>query len=181
MSATSCPEGVLWRVTAEADIEKGLRSASRTDGGGEEWAREAHGSGQECPPRTSAIDDSDLWFYRDRTVVLLKRYMRMAVQTGRLPSVLGRECFRARVTRYSMTSFEDMSIFVHDVEMALRSLNVFQQQLIGLSVLEDYELLDVARLLRTPLRTVERELPEALDELSRIFLAKGLMIEMASG
>lgn len=120
----------------------------------------------------------DLWPYRDRTVALLKRYARASVEVGRLPSLLGREFFRSRVTSYSMASFEDVVIFVHDVESALARLDSFHQRLIAMSVLEEYSLPEVARLIRRPLRTVEREVPEALDTLSRMFLVGGLLNEM---
>lgn len=120
----------------------------------------------------------DVWPYRDRTVALLKRYARASVEVGRLPSLLGREFFRSRVTSYAMTSFEDMVIFVHDVESALARLDSFHQRLIAMSVLEEYSLPEVARLIRRPLRTVEREVPEALDTLSRMFLVGGLLNEM---
>ena len=122
----------------------------------------------------------DLWAYRDRTVALLKRYARASVEVGRLPSLLGRECFRARVTSYSMTSFEDIVIIVHDVEAALQRLDKFHQRLIAMTVLEEYNLLETARLLPCPLRTVEREVPEALDALSRLFLEGGLLREVIS-
>ncbi len=117
----------------------------------------------------------DMWPYRDRTVALLKRYARASVEVGRLPSLLGRECFRARVSSYPMTSFEDIVIFVHDMDTALRRLNPFQQRLIAMNVLEEYSLPEVARLLPCPLRTVEREVPDALDVLSRAFLESGLI------
>ncbi len=117
----------------------------------------------------------DMWPYRDRTVALLKRYARASVEVGRLPSLLGRECFRARVSSYPMTSFEDIVIFVHDMDTALRRLNPFQQRLIAMNVLEEYSLPEVARLLPCPLRTVEREVPDALDLLSRAFLESGLI------
>lgn len=38
--------------------------------------------------------------YRGRTVAMLRRYMRYSIETGRLPSLLGREFFRAKVTSY---------------------------------------------------------------------------------
>ncbi len=120
----------------------------------------------------------DLWPYRDRTMALLKRYGRASVEVGRLPSLLGREFFRSRVSSYSMTSFEDMVIFVHDVESALAQLTSFHQRLIAMSILEEYSLPEVARLMRRPLRTVERELPEALDRLSGMFLEGGLLAEL---
>jgi len=74
-----------------------------------------------------------------------------------------------------MTSFEDVVIFVHDMDSVLQRLTPFQQRLIAMSILEEYTLPEVARLLPCPLRTVEREVPDALDELSRAFLEKGLI------
>jgi DNA-directed RNA polymerase specialized sigma24 family protein len=74
-----------------------------------------------------------------------------------------------------MASFEDIVIFVHDMDTALRRLNPFQQRLIAMNVLEDYSLREVARLMPCPLRTVEREVPDALDLLSRAFLDSGLI------
>jgi DNA-directed RNA polymerase specialized sigma24 family protein len=127
------------------------------------------------PPAPCRETQMDLWLYRDRTVALLKRYARASVEVGRLPSLLGRECFRSRVTSYSMTSFEDVVIFVHDVEGALAGLDGFHRRLIAMNVLEEYSFPEVARLLRCPLRTVEREVPEALDTLSGIFLEGGLL------
>jgi DNA-directed RNA polymerase specialized sigma24 family protein len=132
----------------------------------------------EPPSVLFAETQFDVWPYRDRTVALLKRYARASVEVGRLPSLLGREFFRSRVTSYSMTSFEDMVIFVHDVESALARLDSFHQRLIAMSVLEDYSLPEVARLIRCPLRTVEREVPEALDRLSDMFLKGGLLREL---
>jgi len=129
----------------------------------------------------TAVDAGDLWPYRDRTVALLKRYARSSVEVGRLPSLLGREFFRSRITSYSMMSFEDIVIFVLDVEMALQRLNPLQGKLIAMCVLEEFSFPEVARLVRCPLRTVERELPEALDRLSRFFLDGELIRIMPVG
>src|SRR6266436_7875126 len=117
----------------------------------------------------------DMWPYRDRTVALLKRYARASVEVGRLPSLLGRECFRARVSSYPMTSFEDIVIFVHDMDTVLQRLSPFQQRLIAMNILEEYSLIEVARLLPCRMGTVEREVPEAVDVLSRAFLESGLI------
>jgi len=70
--------------------------------------------------------DPDLWLYRRRTVGLLKRYLRMSVEVGRLPSLLGREFFRTRVSRHQVGTFEDAVIFVHDVERSLQQLDYFE-------------------------------------------------------
>jgi DNA-directed RNA polymerase specialized sigma24 family protein len=119
--------------------------------------------------------EMDMWPYRDRTVALLRRYARASVEVGRLPSLLGRECFRARVSSYPMASFEDVVIFVHDMDTLLRRLNPFQQRLIAMNVLEEYSMPEVARLVSCPLRTVEREVPDALDVLSLALLEGGLI------
>ena len=43
--------------------------------------------------------------YRGRVVAMLRRYMRYSIETGRLPSLLGREFFRAKVTSYTVVTF----------------------------------------------------------------------------
>jgi RNA polymerase sigma factor (sigma-70 family) len=119
--------------------------------------------------------DNDLWQYRIHTTSLLRRYGRASVEVGRLPSLLGREFFRSRVTSYSMANFEDVVIFVADMERALEGLDAQEQRLIAMNVLEEYSVPEVARLLRLSHRTVERLLQETLDHLSQILLAGGLL------
>ena len=70
-------------------------------------------------------------------MALLKRYMRLSVEVGRLPSLLGREFFRTRVTSYHVGTFEDTVIFVHDVERTLGRLDPFSQKLIAKIVLQE--------------------------------------------
>jgi len=76
--------------------------------------------------------------YRGRTMGLLRRYFHMSLDIGRLPSLLGREFFRARVTSYHVHSFEDVVILVHDVERCLERLDEFARELVARIVLQDY-------------------------------------------
>jgi hypothetical protein len=119
-----------------------------------------------------------LWRYRDRTVALLRRYMRLALETGRLPSFIGREMFRARVTRYTATSFEDRVIFVHDVEGCLLRLDPFDQGIITRLILQEHDHDKASRLLHCARKTIERRLPELLDELTEQFLELKLLAEL---
>jgi DNA-directed RNA polymerase specialized sigma24 family protein len=128
-------------------------------------------------PAKAADCDPDLWLYRDRTVGLLKRYLRYSVEVGRLPSLLGREFFRTRVTSYHAGTFEDAVIFVHDVERALEKLDGFEKKLIARIVLQEYTHAEAANLLGCWRRTGGRRFPEALDRLSGIFLEGGLLIQ----
>lgn len=122
--------------------------------------------------------DPDLWLYRDRTLGILRRYRRMSVEVGRLPSLLGREFFRTRVTSYRAGTFEDAVIFVHDVARGLEHLAEFERTLIARIALQDYTQGETARLLGCWRRTVGRRFPEALDQLTDIFLEAGLLIRL---
>jgi DNA-directed RNA polymerase specialized sigma24 family protein len=119
--------------------------------------------------------DPDLWLYRERTIALLKRYLRISIEVGRLPSLLGRELFRSKVTSYRMSSFEDAVIFVHDVERALDQLDNFGKDLVAVIIFQDYSQDEAAEVLHCARRTVCREFPEAVDKVSDLFLEGGLL------
>ncbi len=126
-------------------------------------------------PAGAPEPDPELCVYRGRTRRLLRKYLARSVEAGRLPSVIGREFFRAKVSWSSQQTFEDVVIFVHDVESCLERIEPFLQQLLAVIVLEDYNEEECARLLRCGRRTVERRLPEALDRAAEQFLAAGLL------
>src|SRR5580692_6438106 len=96
--------------------------------------------GQAEPPPSVLFGETemDLWPYRRRTVALLRRYARCSVEVGRLPSLLGREFFRSRVTSYTMRNFEDVVIFVTDMEQAIDKLTALERKLLGMNILEEY-------------------------------------------
>ena len=122
--------------------------------------------------------DPDLWLYRERTLGILRRYQRLSVEVGRLPSLLGREFFRTRVTSYHVGTFEDAVIFVHDVARGLEQLGEFEHKLIAKIALQDYTQNETARVLGCWRRTVGRRFPEALDRMTEIFLDSGLLIRL---
>ncbi len=113
--------------------------------------------------------------YRGRTMGLLRRYFCMSLDIGRLPSLLGREFFRARVTSYHVHSFEDVVILVHDVERCLDRLDEFSRELVARVVLQEYTWDETAALIGCSRRTVARRFPRTLDLLSEIFLEVGLL------
>jgi DNA-directed RNA polymerase specialized sigma24 family protein len=120
----------------------------------------------------------DLWLYRSRTVALLRRYMRLSMETGRLPSVIAREVFRAKITTYTATTFEDRVIFVHDVEVCLDRLTPFDQKIIARIILQEYDHERAARALHCTRKTIERRLPQILDELSEVFLEVRMLVPL---
>src|ERR1700694_2077699 len=124
------------------------------------------GQAEPTPSVLFGETEMELWPYRRRTIALLRRYARASVEVGRLPSLLGREFFRTRVTSYTMRNFEDVVIFVTDMEQAIDKLEIYDKKLLAMNVLEEYTIPEVARLLGSTQRTVERSLQEAIDELS---------------
>jgi DNA-directed RNA polymerase specialized sigma24 family protein len=120
-------------------------------------------------------ESPDLWLYRDRTISLLRRFLHLSLEAGRVPSLLGREIFRAKVTSYRMMTFEDVVIFVHDVERCLERLDEFSRELIARITLQEYTHAEAAHILGCCRKTIQRRYPEALDHLSEIFLEVGLL------
>ncbi len=130
-----------------------------------DWTEEAWDSGA----------NPDLWIYRRRTEAILRKFFRMSVEVGRLPSILGSEFFRTHVTSYGVSSFEDAVIFVHDVERCVARLDHMSQTLIARVILQGFSHEEAGRLLGCTRRTVERNLPDALDRLSEIFLTARIL------
>jgi hypothetical protein len=118
--------------------------------------------------------------YRGRTVAMLRRYMRYSIETGRMPSLLGREFFRAKVTSYTVVTFEDRVIFVHDMEKCLDRLDEFSRQLIARHILQEHDRWATAKLLHCNEKTVRRYTPVVLDVLSEILIDVGLMKRLES-
>jgi hypothetical protein len=126
-------------------------------------------------PEVSWEEERERRIYRARTVTMLRRYMRYSIETGRVPSLLGREFFRTQVTSYTVVTFEDRVIFVHDMETCLNKLDEFSRQIIARNVLQEHDQAATARLLGCAERTVRNYVPIALDVLTEILLDVGLL------
>jgi hypothetical protein len=118
--------------------------------------------------------------YRGRTVAMLRRYLRYSIEAGRLPSLLGSEFFRAKVTAYRVVTFEDRVIFVHDMETCLERLDGFSRQIIARHILQEHDQAATGRLLGCTERTVRTYVPVVLDLFSEILLEVGLMERLDS-
>ena len=120
----------------------------------------------------------ELAFYRKYTEAMLRRYLRMSLSTGRVPSMLGRELFRSRVTRYQVNSFEDVVIFCLDVERCLKKLQPEELEVLRRIALQSYTQPETASLMGISLRSVVVKYGAALDRLTGIFLAARMMEPM---
>lgn len=116
-----------------------------------------------------------LQFYRKYTEVMLRRYQRLSLRAGRMPSMLGQDVFRGRTSTYRIHSFEDSVIFVYDMDRCLEKMDVFDRQLLMRVAVQEYTQGEAAELLGVSLRTVVRRYANALDCLTGILLDRKLM------
>ena len=120
-------------------------------------------------------------FYRKYTEGLLRRYVRLSMEAGRAPSLLGRGMFRGKETNYSVQGFDDVVIFVHDVETCVKLLDEEQQHLIRRIALQEFTLEETASLLDLPALKALRRYWRALDVLTEIFLERKLLEPSKAG
>ncbi len=125
--------------------------------------------------RRTQNDEANLSAYRPYTRALLRRYFRMSVDIGRLPSILGGLCFRARVSSYKLNTFEDAVIFVHDIERAFERIQRHYLEIIAGVILLDYSIPEAALRLGITVQRAERRYAAALDSLSAVLLEVGLL------
>ena len=117
----------------------------------------------------------EIAFYRKYTEGMLRRFLRLSMEAGRVPSLMGREMFRGRVTNYWIRGFDDVVIFVHDVDRCLGRLTGLQRGLVERIALQEHTQADAAEMLGMSLRTVVRRYAKAIDDLTAIFLETGLL------
>jgi len=120
-------------------------------------------------------------FYRKYTEALLRRCMRFSMEAGRAPSLLGREMFRGNVTNYSVRGFDDVVIFVHDVESCVKMLDDQQQHLIRRIALQEFTVEETASMLQLPPLRVLRRYWRAIDMLTEVFLERKLLEPSKAG
>jgi hypothetical protein len=134
----------------------------------------------EVTPEADGKPKVELAFYRKYTEAMLRRYLRLSIQAGRVPSLLGRELFRGHVTSYKVHSFEDVVIFCFDVEKRLGRLTVMDQQLIKRIALQEYTQGEAAGMLGLSLRNCIRQYGYALDVLTEMFLEARMLEPLKS-
>ncbi len=136
------------------------------------WAMEHNGV---LPQQTVETDREalpfEMAFYRKYTEGILRRYVRLSMECGKVPSLLGQEMFRGKVTSYRVGSFVDAVIFVHDVDKCIAKLDEEQQHLISRIAIQQYTLGETASLLGLRPRTVIRRYGLAVDRLTKVFLS----------
>ncbi len=113
--------------------------------------------------------------FRAQTIAIVRHFFEISCQVGRLPSILGREFFHAKVSHHAVPSFEDQALFVHDVERCLLRLSEDHAHMVIMVGLYDFSKDEVAAMLRRCRSWVNQRYIEALDSLTQIFLDAGVL------
>jgi hypothetical protein len=171
MSAALVILPMVWATVAQPEIHAVVEVVAK----GEAQAQVAPVSAAVTSSVTAPVTSPGMAFYRKYTEGMLRRYVRLSMEAGRAPSLLGREMFRGKVTSYRVHGFDDVVIFVHDVETCLAKLDAGQQYLIKRIALQEYTQQETAGVMGLCLKTVTRRYARALDELTEIFLKRKLL------
>jgi len=113
--------------------------------------------------------------YRGQTLAIIRHFFEISAQLGRLPSILGREFFRAKVSHHTIPSFEDQVLFAHDVQGALMRLGDEDVEVIALIGLYDVSHAQAAAMLHRSEGCISQRYSEAIARLTRIFLDIGVL------
>jgi len=117
-------------------------------------------------PQVQRVLEPELAFYRKYTEAMLHRYMKLSLEAGRVPSLMGRELFQGNVSHCKVMGFDDVVLFVHDVGNCIKKLSPGQQHLLRRIALQGYSNGETAAMLGISLSTVIRRYAEALDRLT---------------
>ncbi len=115
--------------------------------------------------------------YRGQALAIMRHFFELSCQVGRLPSLLCREFFRAKVSHHAIPSFEEQAVFVCDVELCLERLSDEHAEMLQLIGLYDFSPDEIGDMLRRSRTWVYRRVAEAVDALCEIFLQAGVLDE----
>jgi predicted DNA-binding protein (UPF0251 family) len=124
--------------------------------------------------------DVEMAFYRKYTEAMLRKYLRLSTQAGRVPSLLGRELFRGNVSQYQAHNFEDVVVFCMDLEKCLSRLTTAERDLIRRITLQEYTYLEASAVMGVSLRYVSREYLKALDRVTTLLMGAELLDPLKS-
>lgn len=123
-----------------------------------------------CVERENDEDLSEYSMFRAHSLKLLRHYLRLSLDYGRIPSVLGGESMRARVSHTRMHTIEDETIFIHDMNRCLEKvLDLEELRLVALIVFMDYTFEEAAAMRQYSIRQTYRMFYDLMDRLTKAF------------
>ena len=122
----------------------------------------------------------EVGFYRKYTEALLRRYMQMSMEAGRVPSGIGRSVIGGKASSYRIHGFDDAVIFRLDVEKCLRKLEPGELEVVRRVAMQEYTQAEAATLMGICLRTCVQRYGRAMDRFTSILLEARLLEPFAA-
>ena len=129
-------------------------------------------------------DLSEYAMFRKHTLKLLRYYFKLSLDYGRIPSVLGGQVMRSRVSHTKMYTVEDDTIFLHDMNRCMeQELSETELRIVALVVFMDHTLEETGAILQYCEKQIRRIYPNVLDRLTRAFCERELLdrLELMQG
>ena len=126
-------------------------------------------------PKPISEPKVEVGFYRKYTEALLRRYMQMSMEAGRVPSGIGRSVIGGRASSYRIHGFDDAVIFRLDVEKCLRKLQPGDLEVVRRVAMQEYTQAEAAALMGICLRTCVQRYGRAMDRFTSILLEARLL------
>ena len=150
----------VWAVASGAKAQAGKAEAETVGG---------------AAKQSLGVPKAELGFYRKYTETLLRRYVQMSMEAGRVPSMLGRSVLGGRASSYRIHGFDDAVNFRLDVERCLLRLTDEEREVIRRVTMQEYTQAEAAALLGICLRTCVQRYGRSLDRLTGILLEMRLL------
>ncbi len=130
-----------------------------------------------APPAEETDPRPEMVCFRSQTLAMVRHYFELSSQFGRLPSLMGREFFRAKVSHHAIPSFEEHAVFVRDIELCIGRLSAEHQEIVTIAGIYHFTHEEIAQMLHMSRSSVSVWFAEALDALSEIFLKARVLRE----
>ena len=166
----------VWAVAAPAAPEPAAamnRSADSAAGISADTLRPV--KRKDTAEEARGVPTVQLAFYRKYTEALLRRYVQMTMEAGRVPSMMGRPVLGGRASNYRIHGFDDAVNFRLDVERCLVRLEPAERDVIRRIAMQEYTQAEAAPLLGICLRTCVQRYARSLDRLTAILLETRLL------
>ncbi len=117
----------------------------------------------------------EVGFYRKYTEAMLRRYMQLTMEAGRVPSGIGRSVIGGKASSYRIHGFDDAVIFRLDMEKCLRRLEASELEVVRRVAMQEYTQAEAAALMGICLRTCVQRYGKSMDRLTNILLEARLL------
>ena len=130
-----------------------------------------------APPAEETDPRPEMVCFRSQTLAMVRHYFELSSQFGRLPSLMGREFFRARSRIMPFPASRNRPCSCAISSCRIGRLSAEHQEIVTIAGIYHFTHEEIAQMLHMSRSSVRMWFAEALDALSEIFLEAGVLRE----